>query len=258
MSAEELDNRLDQIDGYSKALVHAIRIMNERRFVLFTLLDDEELKNYFESAFRDRHGAYAFNHLVPLLSQDLVRNCARIFLDDHKKACSLVNIHRKVSAIDALTEFRSRFRGIPDKFNLGHVDIAGVTQEEARVFVEDWKEQGRDGYESDFNQTWDEVTNFVENLDDDEIASSIKTFRDKHHAHLEMQPLGSEPKPFDVGELGLTFNDLFGFIDRCMEMSFKLTRIITGVSENIDGFNEIHKKCSRDMWNILAGRASGS
>lgn len=258
MSAKELEKRLDQIDGYSKALVQAIRIMNELRFVLVPLLDDDELKDHFESIFKDRHGAYAFNHLVPLLSQDLVRDCSRIFLDDHKKACSLVNIHRKVSADDALAEFRSRFRHLPDRFNEGHIDIPGLTEEETNAFVENWKEQGRERYESDFNKSWDEVSQFVAGLDTDEIASNIKTFRDKHHAHLEMQPLGSEPKPFDVGELGLTFNDVFGFIDRCMEMSFKLTRIITGGSHSIDGFTKIHKKRGKDMWNILAGRADGS
>jgi hypothetical protein len=258
MAAGNLNKRLDQIDGYSKALVQAIRIMNQLRFILVPLLDNEDLQTNLEKLFKNTHGAHAYNHLIPLFSQDLVRECSRLFLDEHPKACSLVNIRRKVSDGPVLKELRTRFRHIPDSFKEDSIDFPGLTEDEARQFIENWKERDRLSYEKDFNSTWEGISAFVDSLEQDKVAEKIKTFRDKHHSHLEMLPLGEEPKLFDVENLGLKFDDIFEFIDRCTIVCFDLTRIVTGGVHSIEGFTEIHKKQGNDMWQVLTNSNGGN
>lgn len=57
-------------------------------------------------------GVGAWNHLAPLLGQDLLRDQARLFLDDDKRSGSLSNLWRKIHADPAIkVHFRAIFLG---------------------------------------------------------------------------------------------------------------------------------------------------
>ena len=82
MNREDREQRLRQIEGYAKTLVQEVRIMDERRHILQPLLRDEEVRRALAEKFRNTFGAHAYNHLAPMMAQDLVRDLARLLLDD--------------------------------------------------------------------------------------------------------------------------------------------------------------------------------
>lgn len=248
----ELNQRLEQVDGYSKTLVQAVRLMDERRHILAPLLHDEEVKNALGQIFRNSPGAYAYNHLVPLFAQDLVRDLARLFLDHDKRSGSLTNLYRKVSEPKLHSALRERFRRIPDKW-YENVDGLGDLPEElaAEMLAKMQADQHKD-FGKSFDTGWDAVTRAVSQLEMDPVSAKLKTFRDKYHAHLEMSPLGQDPAPFDVARLGLSYNDLFEFADRYVGTAFELNRIVSGTIYDFDDFSQRHCEQGSALWRRLA------
>jgi hypothetical protein len=245
--------RLAQIEAYAKTLVQQLRIMDERRYILQPLLVDEDIRGSLSEKFRDTYGAHAYNHLVPLLAHDLVRDLARLFLDEGSKAASFANLVRKISEQRIKEALRDQFRRIPDKWQEDPSPIPGLTEEETDQIRAGWRDRDREDFAKSFDDGLASVTAARAQLEEDPVAKKIKTFRDKYHAHLEMASLGEDPGPFDVGQLGLTFNDLLGFVDRYMPSIFELGRIVTGNVHDLEGFSEAHRRQGRDMWRVLAG-----
>ena len=68
-----------------------------------------------------------------------------------------------------------------------------------------------------------------------------------------MQPLWQEPKPFDIGSLGLTYDELFEFEDRYVSVVVDLVRIITGSSWTPEDWRKVYRESSEAMWSIFAG-----
>ena len=252
MSENEIEKRIAQLDGYAKALIAAIRQMDQGKYILLPLLDNEELKNELARKFQNTHGCYAYNQLVPIFSHDLIRDCARLFLDPGEKACSLINLHRKASDKDINKILRMKFRNIPDQF--GDVRVYGrkLSPEDEQKYFANFREQQKEKYEDDFMSSWEKISAYVNELEKNEIAAKIKTFRDKYFAHLEMQPLNQEPIPYSVEKLGLKFCNVFGFMDESVRHCVDLVRLITGSNHVIGSFAEVHKKRGENMWALLA------
>lgn len=227
--------------------------MDERRHILQPLLRDEEVRRALAEKFRNTFGAHAYNHLAPMMAQDLVRDLARLLLDDDHRAGSLVNLYRKAREPGIHKALRDQFRKIPDKWHDQPGPIPGLSEEQTARIREKWRGKDREDFEASFDEGWASVRDAVSNLEIDPVAEKVKTFRDKYHAHLEMAPLGRDPGPFDVASLGLTYNDLLDFADRYMRAVFELTRILTGNVFDVEGFSEAHRRHGSDMWRILAG-----
>ena len=111
-----LAERLGQLEEYSKTLVLALRVLDERRHILEPLLQDQEVKNALAEKLRSSKGARAYNQLVPWLAQDLVRDLSRLYLDEGKRSGSLINLYRKTSEPKMFEALRKRFREIPCKW----------------------------------------------------------------------------------------------------------------------------------------------
>jgi hypothetical protein len=248
----DLGDRLLQIEGYAKALVQALRVMDQRRHILEPLLAEDQIGRALNDKFRNTYGGHAYNHLVPLLAQDLIRDLSRLILDEGTKAGSLKNLYRKVQVPEIHSALRDRFKHIPDQFHDDESPIPGLTLEETKQFTESWRDKDRADYEGSFDEDWSKIQESMANLEKNPIAEKIIKFRDKYHAHHEMAPLGQEPGPFRVSELELTINDLLDFADEYMKVVFELTRLLTGASQDVDGFSRVHRKYARDMWAILA------
>ncbi|HEX7079751.1 MAG TPA: hypothetical protein VF329_01900 [Gammaproteobacteria bacterium] len=233
MTSATKEQRIAQLEGYAKTLVQALRVMDERRHILQPLLRDAEIAAALANKFRNTFGAHAYNHLVPMMAQDLVRDLARLFMDDDRRAASFVNVYRKAAEPSLHRELRRRFREIPDKWHDQPGPIPGLPEEQSDQVREQWRDRDRQEFEASFDEGWTLVTAAVKALETDVVGQKIKTFRDKFHAHLEMAPLGADPGPFDVSSLGLTFNDLLDFADRYMEPAFELMQVITGSVHNV-------------------------
>lgn len=253
MKAEEKRKRLEQIDAYAKALIQGVRIMDERRHILQPLLRDEAVRVSLAEKFRDTFGAHAYNHLVPLFAQDLVRDLARLYLDDDRKTGSFTNLYRKASEREINDALRERFRRLPDKWHEQPGPIPGLTQEQTDDIRNEWRDRDREDFAKSFDEGWVVATKAIEELTKDPVAEKIKTFRDKYHAHLEMAPMGSDPGPFDVGQLGLKYNEILELAERYMPALFELARVLTGNVHDVEGFSNAHQRYGEEMWRILAG-----
>lgn len=253
MKREEREQLLAQMAAYAKALIQGVRVMDERRHILEPLLRDQDVLAALAEKFKGTFGAHAYNHLAPLIAQDLVRDLARLFLDSNEKAGSLANLYRKVSVMSVHHVLREQFRCIPDKWHENPAPIEGLTEEQSDRIRAQWRDRDREDFEKSYDEGWATVTSAVHAMDNDPVAEKIKMFRDKYLAHLEMAPLGSDPGPFNVSTLGLTFDDILQFADRYMPPTFELARILTGNVHDVEGFSNAHQKHGNDMWRVLAG-----
>lgn len=253
VNAPAPDDVLPHIEAYAHAMTQGLRIMDERRYILAPLVLSDDVRGALKTKLDGRNGAHAYNHLAPLLAQDLIREFSRLFLDDDKRAASLINIFRKASVATVHAQLREKFRSLPDKWNREPGQIPGLSEEQSNRLRQEWLDKDRDEYGASFDRGWAVAAAAVADLDKDPIAAKIKTFRNKHHAHLEMSPLGKDPGPFDVSTIGLTFNDLLAFADRYMPAAFELARVLTGHVYELSDFSEMHKENADDMWHVLAG-----
>jgi len=253
MKEEEKRGRLEQIEAYAKALIQGVRIMDEARHILQPLLHDDNVRKALATKFKDTFGAHAYNHLVPLLAQDLVRDLSRLYLDDDRRAGSFVNLYRKASDPVVHSALKEKFRRIPDQWHKEPGPIDGLSEEASRRIRDAWRDKDRDEFEKSFDDGWQIATGALREMEKDPVAAKIMTFRDKYHAHLEMAPMGKDPGPFDVASLGLTYKHLLDFADHYMDAVFELARLLTGTVHDMEGFTEMHQKCGENMWRILAG-----
>lgn len=252
MAKVRTSDNLDQIEGYANTLAQSLRVLDERRYILEPLLENDPIKEALSRKFKDTYGAHAYNHLAPMIAQDLIRDIARVFLDEGKRAGSFANLYRKCSDTKVHAALKEQFRHIPDKWH-DNSKIPGLSVEQAASIIEEWRDKDREEFEVSFDEGWTVATRAIETLNRDPIALKIKTFRDKYHAHLEMTPLGQDPGPFDVKSLKLSFNDIFDFLDRYIPPVFELVRVLTGSVHDVDGFSAAHKKYGLDMWCVLSG-----
>jgi hypothetical protein len=246
-------SRIEQIEAYSIALVQGVRVMDERKHILQPLLNSENVRKALADKFRNTYGAHAYNHLVPLFAQDLVRDLARLYLDDDRRAGSFTNLFRKASERTMHRELREKFSQIPNRFYENQEPIPGMSEKQSMEWHRSLLERDIDNYKKSFDKGWTIASKAIDDLSNDPIAEKIKTFRDKYHAHFEMLPLGEDPGPFNVGQLGLTYNEILDFVDRYMPAIFELVRVLTGSVHDVNRFSEVHKKYGEDMWRILAG-----
>lgn len=251
MKPEEVSQRVAQIEGFIRALTQQCHILDERRHILAPLLQDAEVQEALRKKLDKTTGVRAWNHLAPLLGQDLLRDQARLFLDDDKRSGSLSNLWRKIHADPAIkTHFRDVYGHMFD--DMHDNPIGDVPSEVSAVIIERFKEQDRTTNYAQFDDGWERLESGMAALVADPVAKKIKMFRDKHHAHFEMQKLDEEPKPFDVNTIGLTFNEILAFGDACQALVAELGLLLTGTNWEPEQFAEMHAKQGTAMWLTLA------
>jgi len=253
-----IQQRMDQIEGYAKTLVQQLRIVDERRHILEPLIWDDGIRKALHEKLDNTAGVHAYNHLVPMMAQDLVREIARLFLDEGNKTASLINLFRKAREPEIKESLRQKFRDIPDNWHSQTGPILGLTQEQTDQIREEWRDKDKEDFEKSFEEGWEFVEKAVDAIRSNEVANKIKSFRDRFHAHLEMAPLGQEAEPIALNELDLTYIEIVQFLDEFMPAIFELGRILTGNVYDVEGFSDAHKERGLDMWTTLSGRNSTS
>ncbi|MCD9096667.1 hypothetical protein [Luteimonas fraxinea] len=250
MNSIELDQRIVQIEGFIKVLTQQCPILDERRHILAPLLHNAQIQDALKKKLDNNIAAGAWHHLVPMLGQDLLRDQSRLFLDADGRSGSLTNLWRKLQADPALREhFRAAYAGMFDEF---HEDPdEGLSLERSKEINVESRESDRARNGARFDEGWDRVRKTVDGLASDPVAVKIKMFRDKHHAHLQMQKLDKEPKAFDPNTIGLTFNEIFEFGDRCQHAVAELGLLLTGITWDPEAFADVHARRGTAMWKAL-------
>lgn len=237
MAPDDLNKRTAQILGSIHALSQECRILDQRRHLLAPLIQNHEINEALKRKLENTPGVAAWNHLAPLLGQDLVRDQSRLFLDQDKKSGSLTNLWAKLRADSAIkTHFRDAYARLADHHQVGAMESLSERRDNRAYFDEAW---GRIGA-------------FVEGFKSDPVAAKIKQLRDKYHAHLEMAKLGEEPAPFNPNSVGLTFEDVFAFNDAGQQIVSELGTILTREGWFPRQYAEVHAAQGIDMWMRLA------
>ncbi|KAF1710182.1 hypothetical protein [Pseudoxanthomonas sacheonensis] len=251
MKSEELKQRVDQVEGFIRALTQECHILDERRHILAPLLQNSEIQQALKKKLDKTPGVGAWNHLAPLLGQDLLRDQARLFLDDDSRSGSLTNLWRKLRVDPAIKDhFREVYGRMFD--DLRTDTIEGLSPESSAAIMEQFAQQDRDKNYARFDEDWERVEAEMAVLGSNPVAAKIKTFRNKRHAHFEMQKLDEEPKPFDADSIGLTFDEVLAFGDLGQALVAKLGLLLTGTSWDPQEFAQAHAKQGTDMWKTLA------
>jgi hypothetical protein len=233
-------------------LTQECHILDERRHILAPLLQDAEIQAGLRAKLDKTPGAYAWNHLAPLLGQDLVRDQSRLFLDSDSRSGSLTNLWRKLHSDPAIERhYRDRYGTMFD--HLHEQSISNLSPENSALVQERFKKLDRAKNYAQFDTRLAKVEMDMAALKADPVADKIKTMRDKHHAHLEMSKLDDEPAAFDINTIGLTFNEVLAFGDRCQAIVAELGLLLTGTNWDPRQFASVHEQHGKAMWRTLAG-----
>ena len=252
MTPEELEQRVRQIDGFIRVLTQECHILDERRHILSPLIQDPEVQAGLKAKLDKTIGAGAWGHVAPLLAQDLIRDQSRLFLDSGHKTGSLPNLWRKLHADPAIKSYYRRSYGrMFDKLHVG--TITNLSAESSAALMKRFRQQDRRKNYALFDKNWTKLSADMTALKVDPAAMKISTYRDKYVAHLEMRKLDEEPGAFNVTVLGLTFNDVLAFADKCQGIVSELGLLLTHTYWDPQQFAEGHAKQGTDMWRTLAG-----
>jgi hypothetical protein len=245
-SVEELDLRIQQIDGWIQALTIEVHFLDERVHLVKPLVQDAEVQAAMRAKLDRTLGAELWNQLVPLLGQDYIRELARLFLDKGEKTGSLTNIWRKLKVPGVRERYRVSY-GQMDDYRYDR-PMDGFSQE----IKDEWRQQDREKNLAHFDKEWSSLSKAMAELTSDSMTESIRAFRDKRHAHWEMQPLGKEPAPFDISVLGLTYDGVFAFGQRCEQILADLGKLLTHTHWEPSEFSEMSAEQGKALWMTLA------
>lgn len=245
-NVDTLEERVRQIDGFIRALTNEAHFLDERAHLLKPLVLDEDVKTAMKAKLDKTPGVGLWNQLTPLLGQDHIRDLARLFLDKGEKTGSLTNIWRKLHALPIIREHYRKSYG--SMFDHLHQDFTEGSNDK----LIEMRRKEQDELMARFDKGWVLIDQAMKDLDSDPVALSVRTFRDKHHSHWEMQKLGEEPKPFDIETLGLTYNGIFDFGDRCIGILAELGLLLTHESWDPNQFSHISANQGRSLWMTLA------
>lgn len=243
---EELNQRVRQIDGWIRALTSQAHFLDERVHLLKPLVHDREVQAAMKAKLDQTQGVGLWNHLVPLLGQDYIRELARLFLDRGEKTGSLTNIWRKLQVPGVSDHYRDSYGRMFD--DLQGEPIKGISE----ATREEWRQRERDRCMIVFDEEWTRLSVALDELSNDPVGNSVKTFRDKRHAHWEMQPIDQEPAAFDIGTLNLTYDGVFEFGLKCEKILADLGKLLTHTPWEPSEFSEMSAEQGRALWMTLA------
>jgi len=253
MKSEEVQQQIPHIEQAAKTLAQEVRVMDRRRHILEPLIRNEEVQSQLRAKFADTYGGNAYLDLVPWLAQDLLRDLARLLLDKDSRTGSFVSLFKKVSEPSVHTAMRERFGKLREHLYANKEPFAGLTEEQSNEIRDRWKDSDEKAFLSSFDQGWKVAEDALTQILADPMSEKFRTFRNKYYAHLEMAPIGQDPGPIAIDELGLRLRDPLDYADKYMGAVFELSRVLTGNVIDLDLFTDAHRRNGEDFWKILAG-----
>ncbi|MGW8341278.1 hypothetical protein Xkhy_20765 [Xanthomonas axonopodis pv. khayae] len=128
----------------------------------------------------------------------------------------------------------------------------GSVHELSEATREEGRQRERDRNMLVFDEEWARLSVAMEELFNDLVGISFKTFRDKRHAHWEMQPIDQEPAPFDIDTLNLTYDGVFELGLKCEKILAELGKLLTHTHWEPSEFSEMSAEQGSALWMTLA------
>lgn len=252
MTNPSLDEKLKSLRGYSKSMIQAMRVMDQRRHILQPLIDDRPIHDALAEKINGTSAVTAYNHLVPLFALDFVRDLARLFLDRGRKVASLGNVWRKASEPSVYTQLRDEFGQIPEKWYRDCAPFDGFTMQETQSFLDEMLRKDKSEFLASFDEGWATVEAGIDRMNHEPVSDKIGTVRNKYQAHFEMTRVDQEPEPMRISSLHLKYEELFGFTNCYLPIAYELNRLITGTLYDVSESTRLHGEAGRALWSVLA------
>jgi len=231
-----MQRRIDDLFAYATTLIDLYLQTHQKVEILESLATTDLVERL-----RDSYGANAFDALVNVLIQDIIRSTWAFALDQAEATPSILNIWRLVNHAGVLPGLRERF-------------VTAQSFDTAQA-------QGEIGDAKARSEQFDEAVGRLGQLVPAVTASSqAKKFvkaRHKGVAHHEMQRFAKgSPQRFELRSAEIGWDGFREYVEALTPVVKDLALIITGTDYRIAEVHEHHRINVLDFWMRIMGTGS--
>ena len=221
-----MHRRIDDLASYVNTLV-GLYVQTHQKVEILESLATHDLVDRLNPSY----GANAFDALVNVLIQDIIRSTWALALDKAKTTPSVVNIWRLASHPDALPALRSRF-------------VSAQPPEPAR------------GPEQ-FDEAVVRLQQSVQVATTGPQAERFTRARNKAIAHHEMQRQAERGlQLFDLRSVAIGWDGFREYVESLAPLVQDLALVITGAQYRLADVHEHHRMNVLDFWMRIMGTGS--
>ena len=206
-----MPTQLEKVEARAAHLLDGFLFLRERYALLDPMLFNREVQLNRGSGRQARGFASLRITLVLACAQDI----AKLVADTDERAPSIHNIVSALRDPDLVAALKSRYAIWVTP------SIEDETDPEIIEALRRRELGKRRELSLDFDKRLSELRTFAENLLSSPVIKSFRTIRDKITAHTEVLFVADKYQPFDIGDLGLKWQDLensISSIQRAVEL----------------------------------------
>lgn len=231
-----MQRRIDDLLVYAKTLIELYLQTHQKVEILESLGTTDLVDRLHHS-----YGANAFDALVNVLIEDIIRSTWAFALDQAEATPSMVNIWRLVNHAGVLPVLRERFGASQSVDAVQGQEELGNTKTRLRQF----------------DEAVDRLRQCVPAVTTGPQANNFVRARHKGVAHHEMQRFaGASPQRFDLRSADINWEGLREFVESLTPVVRDLALIITGTDYRIAEVHEHHRINVLDFWMRIMGNGS--
>ncbi len=228
-----MPRRINDLVAYAKTLID-LYLQTHQKVELLESLGTTDLVDRLH----DSYGANAFDALVNLLIEDIIRSTWAFALDRAEATPSVVNIWRLVNHVGVLPVLRERFVTAQSSDPVRGKERFGEAETRSQQF---------DDAVDRLRQTVPAVTVGPQ-------PNKFVAARHKGIAHHEMQRFAKgSPKRFDLRSTEIGWDGLREYVESLAPVVSDLALIITGTEHRLAYMHEHHRINVMDFWMRIMG-----
>ena len=227
---------ISELIAYAEALVQLYLQAHQKVEILESLATAD-----ITDRLQNSHGANAFDALVNILIEDIIRSACAFALDQAPATPSVINTWRLADQVAVLSALRERF-----------VMAQSTNPAQGRRDFGDTRTPSQR-----FDDAVVRLRQTVPAVTAGPLAQKFVTARNKGVAHHEMRnPAGATPRRFDLRNSKIGWEGLREFVESLAPLVSDLALIITGTDYRILKKHEHHRQNVEDFWaRIMGNRA---
>jgi hypothetical protein len=231
-----MQRRINNLVAYAKTLID-LYLQTHQEVEILESLGTTDLVDRLH----DSYGANAFDALVNVLIEDIIRSTWAFALDQAEATPSVVNTWRLVSHAGVLAALRERFVAAQSSDPVQGQERSGDTRTRSQQF----------------DEAVDRLRQTVPAVTVGPQPNKFVKARHKGIAHHEMQRFaGGSPRRFDLRSTEIGWEDLREYVESLAPVVRDLALIITGTDHRIADIHEHHRINVLDFWMRIMGNGS--
>ena len=229
-----MQRRTDDLLAYAKTLID-LYLQTHQKVEILESLGTTEIVDRLQQSY----GANAFDALVNVLIEDIVRSTWALALDQADTTPSIVNVWRLLNHAGVLPALRERFVSLQSTNTVEGQGLDIRTRSQL------------------FDEAVGRLRHMVLAVTTGSQANNFIRARNKGVAHHEMQRFaGSSPQRFDLRSAEISWEGLGEYVRSLALVVRDLALIITGTDYRIADVHEHHRINVLDFWMRIMGTGS--